>query len=228
MKKLLLAAVEDDKYYQSFLQDLLKQLSISCSAVFFSSAEDFIHSSDHFDLTILDIDLPDTDGISLSKKISGRTEAIVFLTACSERMQEAFGMNVAGYLTKDMTSNQIIQTLDEVCLKLDVAFIKLHTSTGFTEFRIDHIYRITIEARKMFLYTKDQKIQIMNETLSGIELKFPDAFISGGKICLINPDHVYSVSNGDEILMDNGTKEYISRSRKIQFKTALMNRICRS
>ena len=75
----------------------------------------------NFDLIILDIELPEIDGIKLSKSVINKKTKIVFLTSTSDRVYEAFGENVLGYLLKsndiEINVNQLIKFINQIQIK---------------------------------------------------------------------------------------------------------------
>ncbi len=96
--------IDDIKSARSMLARLLSQYSQLEIVGSFSSAqmaEDFIKNNE-VDLIFLDIEMPETDGITFAKKIgnTGAKPFIVFATAYSEYSLEAWNTSAIGYITK--------------------------------------------------------------------------------------------------------------------------------
>ncbi len=71
---------------------------------------------DKFDLVLLDIHMPGTDGVTLARNISNLSEppAVVFVTAHSEHAVQAFDVSATDYLTKPVRLERLQQSLQKV------------------------------------------------------------------------------------------------------------------
>lgn len=67
----------------------------------------------HFDLLLLDINMPLLSGLSLAKSIKGNTK-VIFVTAYAEHAVEAFELNVIDYLLKPVSFERFIQALQKL------------------------------------------------------------------------------------------------------------------
>lgn len=73
-----------------------------------------------FDLVLLDIHLPGTDGLGLAQAIQSLSQppAIVFVTAHAEHAVGAFELDAVDYLTKPVRRERLAQALDKVRRRL--------------------------------------------------------------------------------------------------------------
>lgn len=225
MKVIHICAVEDDKHYQSILNEILDKLTYQNSITFYDSSEDFLQSNDFFDLILLDIDLPKMDGIQLSRRIMDRTDRIVYMTSHSERMQEAFGYKVVGFILKTMNEEDIIKSLNAICSAINPSTIELETIDGIVSFPLNNIYRIATDRPNLMLWTKNSKIQIFNTSLSEVKKKLNQSFIYANKSCLVNLSHVLTIQEKERIIFDNQQTEFISRKRKKRFSLEFMKQV---
>ena len=96
--------VEDDTLLNKTLSyNLIMEGYLVDSALTQHSAEDFINSQ-HYDLIVLDINLPDGDGFEICKKIKNlkKNTAIIFLTAndMESDMLKGYELGAEDYVTK--------------------------------------------------------------------------------------------------------------------------------
>jgi two-component system LytT family response regulator len=67
----------------------------------------------HFDLLLLDINMPLLSGLSLARSVKKSTK-IIFVTAYSEHAVEAFELNVIDYLLKPVSFERFIQAIQKL------------------------------------------------------------------------------------------------------------------
>ncbi len=96
--------VEDDLYLREGLQELLtKENYTPVCAKNYSEAKS-LFAADHYDLIILDVMLPDGNGLDLCTHIrnAGSDVPVLFLTACDEEFQIVRGLDAGAddYVTK--------------------------------------------------------------------------------------------------------------------------------
>jgi len=70
----------------------------------------------HFDLVLLDINMPQTSGLELGYELRYHQEdiAIIFQTAYDEHALKAFDIGAAGYLVKPFSMEQLKQSIERV------------------------------------------------------------------------------------------------------------------
>ena len=96
--------VEDDPFLRSGLTELMEQAGYQTDAC--ASAQEARNHVEKggYDLIVLDIGLPDGDGIGLCKawRFAGLRTPVLFLTACDEEIQVVRGFDAGGddYVTK--------------------------------------------------------------------------------------------------------------------------------
>jgi len=107
--------VDDEELGLSRLKRMLTTLEYSDihEASNAEEALDTIKDS-HFDLALLDINMPGTSGLELGYELRYHQEniKIIFQTAYSEQDLEAYDIRAAGYLAKPVSIDQLRQTID--------------------------------------------------------------------------------------------------------------------
>ncbi len=80
------------------------------------------------DLLLLDIEMPGMSGLELTKNLSARRPAIIFITSKREYAVEAFDLNVVDYIVKPLTSQRFVQAIDKAreVLESDHEEVKLN------------------------------------------------------------------------------------------------------
>ena len=112
-----IAICDDEVIFHNNIQalciDLLKDYALEFQ--YFFSGDDFLQSNSLFDILFLDIEMTGIDGISVKDQMSLKhlDTKIIFSTYHEERMIEAFGENVIGFLTKPVQKDAITLLIDK-------------------------------------------------------------------------------------------------------------------
>jgi len=116
MVKILLA--EDDNNLGSLLRDYLKVKNYSASLYPDGDKAWEAFRSEHFDLCLLDVMMPRTDGITLARKIreKNREIPIIFLTAknLEKDVIEGFTAGADDYITKPFSMEELLYRIEAI------------------------------------------------------------------------------------------------------------------
>ena len=220
-----LAIVEDDKIYQMHLLSVLNRIKdIIIDQYYF--AYDFLNSNQQYDLCILDIDLPDMSGIELKEHMTDKHARIIFLTSYSNPMQQAFGINVVGYVLKSEADSAILEKIKKELNSIKTnCYVTICASDENYQIRPSDIILIQHEGRKCKVVTVDKCIYVSSTmTLKDLYAIFQECLIYCNKSCLVNPFHIKS-NRMNTLTMDNGMIEYIARDRARKFKYDVLERV---
>lgn len=182
-----------------------------------------------FDIVLLDIDMPDIDGISLAKELRclEHSPIIIFLTSKSNFMKDAFGLNVFAFITKNNIENELNMTLQE-CIKYISSnkSIILKTDKGKQVFYSDDIICVYIEDRKIKLITYLNTYQVYQETISSIYNKINHQdFVFANRSCFANLKYISNTNQGCITFLNTEHIEYISREKVKEFDQQLVEYI---
>ena len=118
--------VEDDSYLSQGLTELLEKNGyVPCPASTLSQAEQLL-CSQSFDLIVLDVTLPDGNGVSFCRALrkSGCAAPILFLTARDEEFDIVQGLDAGGndYVTKPFRIQELLSRI-RVLLRKDYSTV---------------------------------------------------------------------------------------------------------
>lgn len=129
--------VEDDVYLRDGLKELLLNENYApvCACNFAEGKRFF--GGDAYDLVILDVLLPDGNGLNLCSFIrkTGSDVPILFLTACDEEFQIVKGLDVGAddYVTKPFRLNELLSRI-RALLRRRTAVHQYHLNDIFVDF----------------------------------------------------------------------------------------------
>ena len=112
MKKILI--VEDDDPNFMLVEELLSDYNVDIVRA--ADGQEFysiINQSRNFDLVLMDLMLPDTDGIALTKYLLDHNIniPIVFISAYTERCEEIFELGIEYFISKPIMTELFFSIL---------------------------------------------------------------------------------------------------------------------
>lgn len=166
-----------------------------------------IYKEESFDLVITDIQMPNMDGIELSRSIMSmdKSQKIVIVSAYNETHYfiELIKIGVAGFMQKPLTTVQMLDILYDVCLSLDEkSDVQRYTELkeGFLwDQKLKRLSHKNIEVS----LTANEKT-VLELFIKNIERKFTDIEIF---------NHLY-YHNAEKEFSSNSIKSLIKRLRK--------------
>jgi DNA-binding response OmpR family regulator len=139
--------IEDDKRLAEMVKNYLGEFGFAVTAVHSGSAGISLYRRESFDALILDLMLPDMDGLEVCRRIRADAQArILMLTARGDAMDRVIGLEMGAddYLAKPFEPRELLARLRSILRrakgdsKLDVLrFGRLDIDAGAREARLD-------------------------------------------------------------------------------------------
>ena len=181
----------------------------------FNSAETYLKDHEEIDLLLLDIEMPGLSGIELKEVLPSvyRLPAIIFVSSHPNRMAEAFGPNVLGFLTKPLDKGRLAVLLTKVLSALE-SVVKIPVEEGYV-----------LSSDVIHVMADNKYVDIV--TTSGIHSGYislgecenilpSSSFVRVNRSNLVNFEYVSRFK--EQIEMCNGDKIKIARGRTKEFK----------
>lgn len=211
-----IAVCDDQDIYRNDIvmkcQCFLSSTEISYDC--FCSGEDFLSSEEQYDLLFLDIEMGGVDGILVKDRLAQQKAEtkIVFLTSHKERMKEAFGVNVIGFLEKPVQMEELEGILQKLELYTKKEMIEwTEAGKSFAVFAEDIRY---IEAQdKYTMVVTNQEQYLVRRSMKEWEEVLPKV-----DFCRVNRFYLVSMKLMKrticEVELGEGKVIKISRSRR--------------
>lgn len=168
------------------------------------------------DFLLLDIDMPDADGINFSKK--HQNIKIVFVTNYDTRIKEAFGPNVYGYVSKGNLEVELIEKVTEMIKVIRSNYLVTFKVNGIDiDIRVDDIiYCQYIGNHTVSIIYNNDNININSTSLKKVQDLLDDRFIKTNHDILINKDKIIDFDD-KRVFLDgvNSSFEVSVRKRKL-------------
>lgn len=200
----------------------------------FSSGEEVLKAIEQrggYDIYLLDILMPQIDGIELARKIRGRGETgeILSLTVTREYAVEAFEVRASGYLVKPVTKEEFDREMGYCVGKLepkDQPVLFLKTRYGTRKVHVREIVEVESFNHVRVCTLSDGTEIETSMTLSSLKeelMKYPDFFFPH-RAYIVNMGYVNGLTKS-ELLMENGRSIPVSRRAYPELKKAYMEYI---
>lgn len=168
---------------------------------------------------LLDVIMPETDGIALGKRIRERDKsaAVIYISSSQEYLLDAFSVRAFSYLLKPFSEEKLFSELDECLSKVKVQPQKLSikTADGIVLLALSEIIAVEyLDHRLIFHLAESQKIESayrkQSFDIQAKELLETGAFLKIAASYLLNYQNIQGIK-ADEFIMSDGSKYKITR-----------------
>lgn len=194
--------VEDDRPLAEALTTLLVQSGYAVDTVHDGLSAEALGASERFDLVILDLNLPEMDGLAVLRAMRARSDdaAVMILTARGAPEDRVRGLNLGAddYLTKPFDVAEFEARVRSLLRRQ--AGLRASTLT---------VGAVTLDLISRRLSASGGPIELPARELALAELLFTRA----GKV-VSKETIVQSLTSLDDSLSDNAIEQYVSRLRR--------------
>ena len=215
-----IAMVDDDIQFLDYITDKILKLNKEIKVFSYNNPHDFMNDIDRYKYVLLDIEMPEINGINLSKQLRDNEISIFFITIHKEMMISAFGKNVEGFILKDNIEDGLFNLINFIDRQEEKKYLNL--VIDHNEIKIDfcNILSINYSLRDIeYCLLNNKRIIQKNKNLKDAQQFLNKDFIQINRTCIININHVDCMKNG--YLYIKNFKYKISRRRikdvKIKF-----------
>ena len=209
--------IDDEQVYLDKIKDILITNFDDIRVYSYNSASKI---DNDLDFILLDIDMPDIDGIIFSKQ--HRNYRIVFVTNYDTRIKEAFGPNVYGYVSKGNLEEELVEKVKEVIEVIKCDYYVTFKVNGIDiNIRIDDIiYCQYLGNHIVSIVYHDKKININNSSLKKVKEVLNEYFIEISHDIIINKHRIINFEDRYVYLDGINSKFEVSvRKRKLVRKS---------
>ncbi len=180
----------------------------------FSLGKEIMESDLDYDILLLDIEMPEKDGISIKEyfEMNRKQTSIIFVTSHKERVLEAFGKNVVSFLVKPLCIKEFENIMEKVMSDLCGQILEIVENGETLMIPVRQVKYVEAQDKYTLAVTEDKKY-LMRRTMKFWEQVLPGQdFVRIHKSYLVNLE--YFKKKGEAVLLDNGKIVKISRLRR--------------
>lgn len=205
---------------------------VAAEITLFSSGEKLLASleSVHYQLILLDIEMPKMDGIAVGKKLRamGNDTKIVFVSEAESRVFESFQVQPLSFVRKSNFLNDITDLVDlylRTCSREEAGEnLELPARSGVVIVKSRTVRYIEGSGNYQMLYIdgKQEGVEVKS-TMDKLEQQTePLGFIRVHKGFLVNYQYIHRVTPG-EIILSDGTRIPVGRSHAGEVKAKFLS-----
>lgn len=227
MKKIIAAICEDNEqslqYIRKQMAHTFEQAGEQLECACFSRARnllDEIHRGTDYDVLFLDIDMPEMNGIELSKILRKEdfNGIIVFISNKEALVFETFQVQPFRFIRKSHFSEEVAQLTGDILQYFrekqgTVIQIAEQHSDKMYSFNVTHIQYIEVIGKYCKVVTRHHET-VVRYPLSEFDAQLRQyGFLMPHRSFLVNYRYIYSIQK-NEIELDSGVQIPVSRSRR--------------
>lgn len=225
------AICDDDQtdagYVAELLTDWAKERGYMVPTEWFPSAESFLfHYAENkaYDILLLDIEMGETDGVALAKKVRQEDESIqiVFITGYPDYIGEGYEVAALHYLMKPVDRGKLFMVLDRAVTNLQKRkrAVVLPIDGEAVKVPMEEIQYVEVFSHSVSVVTT-KGIYELRKSLSEMETLLGDDFVRCHRSYLVGLRFVSGLSK-QKVTLDNGIELPLSRSASVAVHKAFV------
>lgn len=189
-----------------------------------------IECGEHFDIAILDVLMPNTNGIQAAEEIRRRDEGmeILFLSSSREYAVESYSVRARNYVLKPIDRQKLFSAMDQVISVMDLGaqsgFWVKDIQGGISRIVPSRLVYCEVVRKEILFHMSDNHTVTCRQTLTELmkNLDKYGCFFQPHRSYLVNMDHVQRVTKTELIL--SGEKAIpLSRAKSAQAMEAFID-----
>ena len=224
------AICDDEKYMSDQIEKSVsdffygKNMEVVVSQ--FPCGEELLRYDKPIDLLFLDIQMKETDGMTVARKLRKRgfRGYLIFVTVLQEMVFQSFEVQAFDYLVKPIEQRQFDKTMERLLESMQNAGeANLLVRRGYEShiIALDDIVYCEIIDRKVYLHLISSKIIDYYERIENLESRLDDRFFRCHRSFLINLQYLKSYQD-QTAYMEDGTRIPVSRLRSKEFSGVIL------
>lgn len=222
-----IAVIDDEKVFREIIINELSKEYKKDDIDEFSNTQDFLNAKEHYDIVLLDIEMPETNGIQFAREHVFHIPCIIYVTSYADFIYDAIDINVAGFVVKHNLKTDLLPKVKEVENRIIHKMnIKFKTSIGSITIPTSDILYFSIQYDTIYLKTMHEEYKLYETSLTNILKKLDDKFISIDRNHIVNMDNVIKLDiKKNEVILPSGITISVSKRKWKNVKRLFFERV---
>ena len=208
-----IAICDDEKRICSILEEKVKSFCQDADIISFTSGKDLIESCILPDILLLDIKMPDMDGMAVAKILRDRDwrKILIFITGEKDQVFSSFDLRAFHFLVKPVSDEKLQRVLADAVNELKILEnnskrteknITVQSGTSHICINISELIYAEVFNRKTILHTKNDNIEYYGQ-LSALEELVGNDFHRVHRSYLVNMKYIERYDRASVTLAGN-------------------------
>lgn len=224
-----IAIIDDEQYWRDFAKKIIyKNLHNRDDEIdIYESGKDYLDSNKKYDISFVDIEMPDLDGFETIEKARRYDDEGVYiiLTTHTEMSRKGYLVNAFRYIDKTRLEEEVGEAIESANVLLGRnKHITINVmGAGKREVVLKDIIYIETEGQHILVHTDDKTIKC-SDRLKEIEAVLePEWFFRCHNSFIVNIDKISKVDN-KMLYMNNGKQVEVSQRKITSFNKVFLDR----
>lgn len=227
-----IAICDDEIKIISDLENIVAETISNCTILQFSNGKEFLESIErqHFDLLLLDIDMPEITGLDIAKQIININPKplVVFVTSHDELVYDSLQFHPFGFVRKTYMNSELPKVLKDSISEIEKKENKFHfrTATDDVSIKIEDILYFESDGNYIKLFSADDEYRFRGTMLSIENTMAVNGFVRIHKGFVVNQS-VVKMINAEECILTDGQSLPVGRNYSESARKKMMRYMLR-
>ena len=219
------AICDDDRRICEDLARRVQEQEPDCKVTCFTSGEELLVNAVGLDIVFLDIGMREENGLEVAEKLKEHPGLLViFVTAHSEHVFEAFDVGAFHYLLKPLEEEKFRQVLEravaEVRRRQGQEPLKVKSGNAYRFIPVQQIYYAESSGRKILLHTEAETVEFYGR-MQELEERLGEGFFRCHRGYLVHMKYITGYDS-TTIFLKNGAEVYLAKQKYGEFSAAYL------
>lgn len=229
VRQIRIGICDDNEFAHDLVEGYTKEYcqknGIDIEVIHYYSGEDLLNSKDDLDGLLLDIAMPDMDGIEVGRQLKNRgvPYKVIMLTVRQDKIKEAFKINAFRFVSKPVEQKEFDEAISDLIERLDEQKeFSVYDNRNEYIIRQDEIFYIEARGSETRVFTKNYDFRSEKSLTQWEEDLDEKRFYRTHRSYIVHMKYIKERKETD-IELKNGEIVKVSKERKDNFELAYMN-----
>lgn len=217
---------EEAARLSAFVRRYGESHDITLKITWIKSAMEMLSDKGHYDLVLLDIDLPGITGMEAAQlmRVYDESTPIIFVTNLAKYAVKGYEVGATGFIVKPVTWGNLSMNLDRALRTIrqnSGRSVMVPTEDGMRVVAFSSIVYVEVTGHRLTYHLEDGEMLETRGSLGQLEEELAGApIVRVAKSCVVNMDKITLV-RAQDLQMVTGECVHVSRTRKREVMDAV-------